>query len=245
MLFLIFSMMDKLNLNFITVPGKEAYESGSTPVHDLYFIAIIAEGKEECIYLDYIKAVVNEVASVKLNIEILNKRYSEEKVALSESHPMKRLEALIEWSDTIHELSLADDEEWIVCDRDNGSFTDAQYDELLEKAKKLGVHVIVSNPAFQLWLLFHFTKDITTLQLDDYPKSKDRLKKVESELRKYVHSYKHGFLEMDSFSGHIRDAIDNSLSTSQDLKELKQSSGTNFRNLLCSIQGKCQDVELF
>ena len=49
MLFLKYSMMEKLNLDFVTIPGKDAYESGSTPVRDFFFIAIIAEGKEECI----------------------------------------------------------------------------------------------------------------------------------------------------------------------------------------------------
>ena len=237
--------MEKLNLDFITIPGKDAYESGSTPDRDLFFMEIIAEGKEECIYLDYIKSIVNEATTVKLNIEILNHYYNKEKTALSESHPLKRLEALREWTNTIQKVSIADDEEWIICDRDNGSFTDDQYDELLTDAETLGVHVVVSNPAFQIWLLFHFVRDISSLRLDDYPKSKDRLKIVESELRKYVDGYKHGSLEIDAFSEHIRDAMDNSQSTTQDLKELKRSSGTNFRNLLCSIQNKCKDVALF
>lgn len=184
--------MEKLNLDFVTIPGKDAYESGSTPVRDLYFIAIIAEGKEECIYLDYIKSIVNEAATIKLNIKILNHYYNKEKTALSESHPLKRLEALREWTNTIQKVSIADDEEWIICDRDNGSFTDDQYDELLTDAETLGVHVVVSNPAFQIWLLFHFVRDISSLRLDDYPKSKDRLKIVESELKKYVDGYKHG-----------------------------------------------------
>ena len=237
--------MVKLNLDFVTIPGKDAYESGSTPVRDLYFIAIIAEGKEECIYLDYIKSIVNKAATVKLNIEILNRHYNKEKIALSDSHPLKRLDALKEWCDTIQKISLTEDEEWIICDRDNGSFTNDQYDKLLADAEKRGIHVIVSNPAFQIWLLFHFVKDITPLRLDDYPMSKDRLKIVESELKKYVSGYKHGSLEIEPFSEHIRDAMDNSQSTTQDLKELKQSSGTNFRNLLCSIQNKCKDVALF
>lgn len=237
--------MEKLNLDFITIPGKDAYESGSTPVRDLYFIAIIAEGKEECIYLEYIKSIVNKAATVKLNIEILNHHYNKEKIALSDSHPLKRLDALKQWCDTIQTKSLPNDEEWIICDRDNGSFTDDQYDKLLADAEKRGIHVIVSNPAFQIWLLFHFVKDITPLRLDDNPKSKDRLKIVESELKKYVIGYKHGSLEIESFSEHIRDAMDNSQSTTQDLKKLKKSSGTNFRNLLCSIQNKCKDVALF
>jgi len=86
---------------------------------------------------------------------------------------------------------------------------------------------------------------LTASWLDDYPKSKDRLKIVESELKKYVIGYRHGSLEIDPFSEHIRDAMDNSQSTTQDLKKLKKSSGTNFRDLLCSIQDKCNDVTLF
>ena len=237
--------MEKLNLDFVTIPGKDAYESGSTPVRDLYFIAIIAEGKEECIYLDYIKSIVNKADTVKLNIKILNHHYNKEKIALSDSHPLKRLDALKEWCDNTQTKSLPNDEEWIICDRDNGSFTDNQYDRLLADAEKRGIHVIVSNPAFQIWLLFHFVKDITPLRLNDYPKSKDRLKIVESELKKYVIGYRHGSLEIEPFSEHIRDAMDNSQSTTQDLKKLKKSSGTNFRNLLCSIQNKCKDVALF
>lgn len=236
MLFLIFNAMEKLNLDFITVPGKEAYTSASVSVNELFFIAIIAEGKEESIYLNYVKDKVNSSSTLRLRVEVLNEHYIKEKYAISESHPLKRLEVLKEWNKRIQKLSIKGDEEWIICDRDNRSFTSDQYDKLLSEAFKLGIHVVVSNPAFQIWLLFHFTHNLSSLKLDTYTQSKDRLKCVENEIKIFVSNYKHGSLNMDDFKGHVREAMENSSHYPLDLKVLKDSSGTNFRDLLSSIE---------
>lgn len=44
----------------------------------------------------------------------------------------------------------------LVVDRDNKSFTAAQYDFVLKACKKNDVKLYISNPCFEFWLLLHF-----------------------------------------------------------------------------------------
>ena len=44
----------------------------------------------------------------------------------------------------------------MVVDRDRDSFTEEQYDKVVEFCKKNNVNLYVSNPSFELWLYMHF-----------------------------------------------------------------------------------------
>ena len=44
----------------------------------------------------------------------------------------------------------------MVVDRDKDSFTEEQYDKVVEFCKKNNVSLYVSNPSFELWLYMHF-----------------------------------------------------------------------------------------
>lgn len=228
-------------LDFSTVPGKESYKPGSEETNRFFYISIATEGcQEEVEYLNYINSIVDSKKVTKLKIIILNEFYKDSDKAKSDSHPKKRFEIIREWKQEIEDVEMDGDEDWLVCDRDNQSFKEDQYDELMNKAKQDNVKVVISNPAFQIWLLFHFVSDLSYLELDSIQRSKDRLIKVEDSLREKVPGYKHGSLngKMGCFTQRIRNAIDNSRRDPNplDLKQLKTKSGTNFSELLLSIE---------
>lgn len=238
MRFLMFDPMGKLNLEFNTIPGKESYDSGTEPTIDLFFVSIVTEGvKEEIIYLDYVSKLVKECDGVNFKIVLLNKLYKDTSLSISDSHPKKRLEILKEWKEWVQKhYDAGKDEDWIVCDRDDRSFKEEQFDELCAEAINTHFNIVISNPAFQIWLLFHFVADIKYLKLDQIEHSKQRLALVEKELKQYVKGYKHGSLNMAYFATHIREAINNTQSCPHEIAELKNNSGTNFSDLLISIE---------
>lgn len=231
--------MGLLNLSVNTTPGVSAFKSNSTPTVSLFLIVVITEGiKEEVIYLNKVKQICEKNRVTDFKIVILNDYYDSETKARAQSHPLKRLDALEEWRNKYKDTLSKGDEEWLICDRDNPSFKKEQYEKVLQRTSKESIHFIVSNPAFQIWLLMHFTADISSLDLDSYEKSKKRLDIVEKELKKYVAGYKHGSLSMIHFVAHIRDAINNSKNNPTASKDLEYLSGSNFGDLLESIESK-------
>lgn len=71
--------------------------------------------------------------------------------------------------------NLAYDSVWCVFDVDNHPYLA----EACEKARLHGIHLAISNPCFELWLLLHFR---------DHPGMKDR-KQVKGVLKKHVPGY--------------------------------------------------------
>ena len=135
------------------------------------------------------------------------------------------------------------DNPWLICDRDKQSFKEKQYDEVLAMCEVNHVELIVSNPAFQLWLLLHFRSDISDLELDANEKSKISISKIEGVMRaeKLVPGYKHGTLNFEQFKNNIDDAIRNSCQFPKDPRVLKNAIGTNFDvivNLIKSVSDK-------
>lgn len=226
--------MVKLKLRPVTEIGNRNYVSQSEELGKYFTIAIITEGcKEEIIYLKHIRKLYQESSDKNVTVAFVNDEYIKEKVAISESHPLKRLEAMKE---RIKNSQLPADENWLVCDRDSDSFTNTQYDDICKECANNGIHLVVSNPAFQLWLLFHFISSLDELALDKHKKCKAKIKKIEKELKKHVEHYEHGTLNMYDFDDYINDAIKHSSPYSLDLSQLKNKTGTNFGELINSLK---------
>ena len=217
-----------------SVPGVAAYESSSEVANSLLSICIVTEGAvEEVEYFQYIKEQLVEHPDVKIVLNIVNETIGDAEKNVS--NPKKRYEQMKNWlaiNAPTDGLTDVQDEEWLVCDRDNSSFSEAQYDFLLDKVRTDGLHLVVSNPAFQIWLLFHFESNIDALNLDSIEKSSDRIRVIEPRLKTHVPDYVHGSLKMASFSGHIKNAVANSSNYPTDLLDLKVKSGTNFRDII-------------
>lgn len=229
-----------LKYDIDTTPGVTAYTSGSEEMATLFVLSIIAEGyREEPKYLNAIKKLCQEKVELNMVIHLLNRQYLFQANSAGHSNPTKRLEALLEWKANHPAVPgyKNKDEYWLICDRDDGSFTIQQYDEVLKKCEQENIHFIVSNPAFQLWLLLHFTDDLSAFQLNQYSNSKDCLYKgVIPAIQSFVPVYKHGTLTINHFQPYFRDAIINSGNYCFDAVSLKTTIGTNFKTLLERIE---------
>ena len=235
--------MKPINFTFDTIPGLTDYTSDSTVMHSALFIIIATEGSnEEIEYVKYVKSLMKAKSSESFEIVILNEFVTDDKVRIGASNPRQRLDMMLDWKHRQLSILGTDvvDEDWLICDRDDASFTEQQYDQVLQISQHNNIRVIVSNPAFQLWLLFHFVDSIDGLNLDSLTTSRERLNIVESELIAHVSDYVHGTIDMTKFCDFINDAINNSRKYSLDPTELKTKCGSNFADLLIDIQDKSQ-----
>lgn len=234
-------IMAKLRLRVTSQPGVPGYKPESVEAGSVFSIAIVTEGcKEELIYLRHIKALCEKRGSsaTHTKINFVNDEYVSPKAAESESNPLHRLNALLEHLGVTNPdfKEFRTDEAWLVCDRDDGSFTEAQYDDVLKLCGQHHIRWVVSNPAFQLWLLFHFTDALVNLGLEECRTSVDRKVRIEAELKKYVDDYRHGTLNVFEYEENIEDAVVNSRKFCTDLSRLKYDVGTNFADLVDSLR---------
>ena len=107
----------------------------------------------------------------------------------------------------------------------------------MDKCQKEVVNIIISNPAFQIWLLLHFTNDLSSYNLEQYEKSSDCIKQgIEPAIKAFEPRYRHGRLNVNTFLPLIKNAMDNSILYSHNIEELRDTIGTNFRILLNRIE---------
>lgn len=123
----------------------------------------------------------------------------------------------------------------IIVDRDRGSFTEEQYDQLLQADKNKEIRFCISNPCFEFWLLLHFSNCLEYDANDILENNKDgRRTFVEKCLMtKLGGSFNKSRLHFeDNFKTRIRDAIENSKLYSTNSCELKTNIGTNIGLLI-------------
>ena len=120
---------------------------------DARLIVIASEGKDtERIYF---KALAKEYTNPRVHVHIL-KRSEDEK---NNSSPEHVLEQLNEYK-CQYELE-ADDELWLVTDKDH--WTEAMLSRVAtECMQDVSMHMALSNPCFELWLLLHLV-DVSSL----------------------------------------------------------------------------------
>ena len=73
---------------------------------------------------------------------------------------------------------------WCVFDIDY-TYKDKRLIPALKQAEESGIKIAYSNVAFEVWLISHFEKCKTTLQLDDYTDELDKLLKASGSNKKY------------------------------------------------------------
>ena len=227
------------NFDIDTTPGQVAYKSATKEMAALFVISVIAEGyREETKYLKCIKKICAQKGIVSISLVIVNKRYASKEAAIGHSNPLKRLDALMEWKQNCQPIPGYDqkDEYWLICDRDNHSFDNNQYDELLEKADAEGVKVVVSNPAFQIWLLLHLTPSLESYKLEQYPDSHDCIYNgVIPAIKTLYPHYSHGDIVMKVFEPLIASARKNTKTYEKTLEQLKDNIGTNITSIFNRI----------
>lgn len=126
------------------------------------------------------------------------------------------------------------DKIYLVVDRDQKSFTEEQYDYILEKTKENDVQFYVINPCFEFWLLLHFKdcKEYPKEQLieNNYVNADNTF--VYVELKKCDSSYTKSKFNTELYIDKINIAIENSKKYDNDITLLKENVGTNIQSLL-------------
>ena len=224
--------MGLLSATINTIPGTSSYAEGTENPQSIAFIVYLGEGKEESQYLEIF-------SQGKENMIDIFKYYIDGHQQTTLSHPKHRYKALIEFLESDgSDYSATLDKAFLISDRDSQSFKEPQYDKMLENCKDKGIDWIVSNPSFQLWLLFHFTNDISSLELEKISSSKKQILEIETAIKSLSRNrYTHGNLNQSVFKTHIEDAIKNSEPYCLSVEELKGNIGTNFSVLVKYLQG--------
>lgn len=185
------------NRNSLIRERREAFR-------DARLIVIASEGKDtERIYF---KALAKEYTNPRVHVHIL-KRSEDEK---NNSSPEHVLEQLNEYK-CQYELE-ADDELWLVTDKDH--WTEAMLSRVAtECMQDVSMHMALSNPCFELWLLLHLvdvaslTPEEQKLWIENRRKSKSSNPYLKVLLRQKMGSYHESAYDVLTLIQHVEVAI--------------------------------------
>ena len=222
--------------------GVVPFQIHSKEEESVCLIAIVTEGsQEELCYLHSLQKRFEAQYGKKLIIHYLNDLIDTAicKVETQASHPLRRLKLMDEYI-SLHnpDFKRYPDEAWIVCDRDDQSFKSDQYDEVMRYCSSHSVRFVVSNPSFQLWLLFHHDSWLRETLYEDGLTSPERLSLIERRLKCIYPFYRHGSLNFSHFASLVEDAVLHSSAYCADIKKLKFEVGTNFAQLVVSLKNR-------
>jgi len=171
---------------------------------DARLIVIASEGKDtERIYF---KAFAKEYTNPRVHVHILE-RSEDEQNSSSPEHVLKQLNDY----KGHYELE-SDDELWLVVDRDR--WTEAMLSRVAtECAQNNFMHVALSNPCIELWLLLHLvdatllTSEEEQLWMDNRRKSKNADPYLKVRLRQEMGSYHESSYDAKMLIEHVDVAI--------------------------------------
>lgn len=171
---------------------------------DARLIVIASEGKDtERIYF---KALAKEYTNPRVHVHILE-RSEDEQNSSSLEHVLKQLNDY----KGHYELE-SDDELWLVVDRDR--WTEAMLSRVArECAQNNFMHVALSNPCIELWLLLHLvdatllTSEEEQLWMDNRRKSKNADPYLKVRLRQEMGSYHESSYDAKMLIEHVDVAI--------------------------------------
>lgn len=171
---------------------------------DARLIVIASEGKDtERIYFT---ALAKEYTNPRVHVHILERSENEQ----NNSSPEHVLKQLNDYKSK-YELE-ADDELWLVVDKDQWK------DKMLSRvatecALEVSMHMALSNPCFELWLLLHLedaaslTPEEHILWMENRRKSKNADPYLKVRLRQKMGTYHESSYDAMTLIAHIEDAI--------------------------------------
>jgi len=177
---------------------REAYR-------DARLIVIASEGKDtERIYF---KALAKEYTNPRVHVHILERSEAEQNNS-SPDHVLKQLNDY----KSQYELE-ADDELWLVVDKDR--WTEAMLSRVAtECSQEVAMHMALSNPCFELWLLLHIedavslTPEEQMLWIENRRKSKNGDPYLKVRMRLKMGSYHESSYDALALIAHVEDAIE-------------------------------------
>ena len=112
----------------------------------------------------------------------------------------------------------------MVIDRDKDSFTEEQYDEVVDFCEKNNVNLYISNPSFEFWLFLHFeeVEQEDREKLLNNPKVNRSRRYIEKRLHDICNYTKTRFL-FEKFEKNIPEAIIREKKYEEDIKKIKYS----------------------
>ena len=170
---------------------------------------------------------IKDIIKIKLikrekNAEVDETGWSNLRKFLSEFNKQKK--ELIEQSEFVEGL----DKLCFVFDRDKKSYNETDYKELSQECVKQKIALYITNPAFEFWLMLHFS-DCKHFSNDDII----NLKYIDELSDKIDYNGKR--FSFDKLKYNIKDAIKNAESFCQELSGLEESVGTNLGLLMKEI----------
>ena len=172
---------------------------------DARLIVIASEGKDtERIYF---KALAKEYTNPRVHVHILERSEAEQNNS-SPDHVLKQLNDY----KSQYELE-ADDELWLVIDKDR--WTEAMLSRVAtECSQEVAMHMALSNPCFELWLLLHIedsallTPEEQKQWIENRRKSKNGDPYLKVRLRQKMGSYHESSYDALALIAHVEDAIE-------------------------------------
>ena len=172
---------------------------------DARLIVIASEGKDtERIYF---KALAKEYTNPRVHVHILERSEAEQNNS-SPDHVLKQLNDY----KSQYELE-ADDELWLVVDKDR--WTEAMLSRVAtECSQEVAMHMALSNPCFELWLLLHIedsallTPEEQKQWIENRRKSKNGDPYLKVRLRQNMGSYLESSYDALALIAHVEDAIE-------------------------------------
>lgn len=172
---------------------------------DARLIVIASEGKDtERIYF---KALAKEYTNPRVHVHILERSEAEQNNS-SPDHVLKQLNDY----KSQYELE-ADDELWLVLDKDR--WTEAMLSCVAtECSQEVAMHMALSNPCFELWLLLHIedsallTPEEQKQWIENRRKSKNGDPYLKVRLRQKMGSYHESSYDALALIAHVEDAIE-------------------------------------
>ena len=205
---------------------------------DARLIVIAFEGKDtERIYL---KALAKEYTNPRVHVHILERSEAEQNNS-SPEHVLKQL------NDYKEQYALeADDELWLVIDKDR--WTEAMLSRVAtECAQDEYMHMALSNPCIELWLLLHLV-DVTSLSpeeqqqwLENRRNSRRTDPYLKMRLRQEMGSYHESTYDAQMLIAHVEEAIERAKALDKNLTDRwPQTLGTRVYLLAESVMNRKQ-----
>ena len=172
---------------------------------DARLIVIASEGKDtERIYF---KALAKEYTNPRVHVHILERSEAEQNNS-SPDHVLKQLNDY----KSQYELE-ADDELWLVVDKDR--WTEVMLSRVAKEcSQEVAMHMALSNPCFELWLLLHIedsallTPEEQKQWMENRRKSKNADPYLKVRLRQKMGSYHESSYDALALIAHVEDAIE-------------------------------------
>lgn len=203
---------------------------------DARLIVIASEGKDtERIYF---KALAKEYSNPRVHVHILERSVDEQ----NNSSPEHVLKQLNDYKSQ-YELE-ADDELWLVVDKDR--WTEAMLSRVAtECSQEVAMHMALSNPCFELWLLLHI-EDVTLLTpeeqkqwMENRKKSKNADPYLKARLCQKMGSYHESSYDAQTLMAHVENAIERARTLDKNPNDRwPQTLGTRVYLLAKSVMNK-------